>query len=132
MLKNLLNQKINVLEKSMEPSLIHGSSIIMRKIILFYKPRRFDIVHFKKDGSNLIKRVVGLNNERIQIKKGTLLINGNKISEEYTDDKYIYDFPEMIIGKNELFLMGDNRKISIDSRKFGPVKINNILSFQRL
>ena len=48
MLKNLLNQKINVLEKSMEPSLIHGSSIIMRKIILFYKPRRFDIVHFKK------------------------------------------------------------------------------------
>ena len=71
-------------------------------------------------------------NERIQIKKGTLLINGNKISEEYTDDKYIYDFPEMIIGKNELFLMGDNRKISIDSRKFGPVKINNILSFQRL
>ena len=38
----------------------------------------------------------------------------------------------MIIGKNELFLMGDNRKISIDSRKFGPVNIKNILSFQRL
>ena len=38
----------------------------------------------------------------------------------------------MVIGKDELFLMGDNRKISIDSRKFGPVKINNILSFQRL
>ena len=35
MLKNLLNQRINILEKSMEPSLIHGSSIIMRKIILF-------------------------------------------------------------------------------------------------
>ena len=132
MLNNLLNQRINILEKSMEPSLIHGSSIIMRKIILFYKPRRFDVVHFKKDGTNLIKRVVGLNNERIQIKNGELVINGNKISEKYINDKYIYDFPEMVIGKDELFLMGDNRKISIDSRKFGPVKIKNILSFQRL
>ena len=132
MLKNLLIQKINILEKSMEPSLIHGSSIIMRKIILFYKPRRFDVVHFKKDGVNLIKRVVGLNNERIQIKNGELVINGNKISEKYIDNEYIYDFPEMVIGKDELFLMGDNRKISIDSRKFGPVKIKNILSIQRL
>ena len=71
-----------------------------------------------------------MNNERIQIKKGELLINGNKISEEYTDDKYIYDFPEMIFGKNELFLMGDNRKLFID-RKFDSVKINNILIFSK-
>tara|TARA_B100000945_G_scaffold96318_1_gene75277 strand:+ start:192 stop:590 length:399 start_codon:yes stop_codon:yes gene_type:complete len=132
MLKNLLNQKINILEKSMEPSLMHCSSIIMRKVILFYKPRRFDIVYFKKDGLNQIKRVVGLNNERVQIKKGILVVNGNKISEKYIDNEYIYDFPEMVIGKDELFLMGDNRKMSIDSRKFGPVKIKNILSFQRL
>ena len=132
MLKNLFNQKINIIEKSMEPSLLNGTSIIMRKIIFFYKPKRFDIVHFKNNKMNLIKRVVGLSNETIQVKKGILNINGKRISENYISKNHIFDFPEIVIGKGELFVMGDSRKISIDSRKFGPVKIKKILSFYRL
>ena len=131
MLKNLFNQKINIIEKSMEPSFLNGSSITMRKIIFFYKPKRFDIVHFKKNNKNLIKRVVGLSNETIQIKKGILIINGKRIPENYISSNYVFDFPEIVIGKDEIFLMGDSRKISIDSRKFGPIKIKNILSFYR-
>ena len=132
MLKDLFSQKINIIEKSMEPSLLNGSSIIMRKIIFFYKPKRFDIVHFKNNKMNLIKRVVGLSNETIQVKKGILIINGKRISENYISKNHIFDFPEIVIVKGELFVMGDSRKISIDSRKFGPVKIKKILSFYRL
>ena len=132
MLKNLFNQKINIIEKSMEPSLHNGSSIIMKKIIFFYKPKRFDIVHFKNNKKNLIKRVVGLSNETIQVKKGILIINGKRISENYISKNHIFDLPEIVIGKGEIFVMGDSRKISIDSRKFGPVKIKKILSFYRL
>ena len=81
---------------------------------------------------DLIKRVVGLSNETIQVKKGILIINGKRISENYISKNHIFDFPEIVIGKGELFVMGDSRKISIDSRKFGPVKIKKILSFYRL
>ncbi|MBA4715654.1 MAG: S26 family signal peptidase, partial [Chloroflexi bacterium] len=56
MFKNILKQKINIIDNSMEPSLKHGDFIVMRKIIFSYDPKRFDLIFFKNNGMNLIKR----------------------------------------------------------------------------
>ena len=81
----------------------------------------------------MIKRVVGLPGEHIEVtKKEGLLINGKRIYETYLGDKYMNDFSWVdrdngwTLADDEVFLMGDNRAISTDSRSFGPLKINEI------
>ena len=131
MLKNILKQKINITDKSMEPTFMHGDFIVMRKIIFSYDPKRFDLILFENKGINILKRVVGLKNEIIEISNGNLIINENLLKEDFNDSKFIFDFPKTILKKDEVFVLGDNREFSKDSRNFGAVKIKNILSFYR-
>ena len=132
MLKNILKQKINIIDKSMEPTLKHGDIIVMRKVIFSYDPKRFDLIYFKNNGINLLKRVIGLRNEVIEISKGNLIINENLLKEDFKDNKFNFDLPKTILKKDEVFVLGDNREFSKDSRNFGAIKIKNILSFYRL
>ena len=132
MFKNILKQKINVIDKSMEPTLKHGDFIVMKKIFFSYKPKRFDVIYFKNNRINLIKRVVGVKNEIIEVSKGKLIINEKVVKEEFIENNYFYNFPKTILKKDEVFVLGDNREFSKDSRKFGAIKIKNILSFYRV
>tara|TARA_B100001250_G_C19195681_1_gene527158 strand:+ start:109 stop:507 length:399 start_codon:yes stop_codon:yes gene_type:complete len=129
--KNILKQKINIIDNSMEPTLKHGDFIVMRKIIFFYDPKRFDLISFKNNGMNLIKRVVGVKDEIIEISKGNLIINENLFKEDFIENKFNFNFPKTILKKDEVFVLGDNREFSKDSRNFGAIKIKNILSFYR-
>jgi len=87
-----------------------------------------------EDGTNtyLCKRVIGLPGETVLIKDGYVYINGEILDESlYTEMGTTY-IPgkvseEWILGDNEYFLMGDNRKHSKDSRYFGVVKTENIM-----
>ena len=107
--------------ESMVPTLDGGEIMILKKYDTTYE--RFDIVVVNKsvEGDNLIKRVIGLPGETIRYKNGKLYINGKII-----EDKYAYgdtdNFQEIILGKDEYFLMGDNREISLDSRSLGIIK----------
>ena len=97
--------------------------------------KRGDIVGARSEalGVDMIKRVVGLPGEHIEVtKKEGLLINGKRIYETYLGDKYMNDFSWVdrdngwTLADDEVFLMGDNRAISTDSRSFGPLKIDEI------
>lgn len=120
---------------SMETQLHNGDHLLMSK--LSYKigtPDRFDIVIFPfEEDVCFVKRVIGLPGETIQIIDGYVYIDGNLLQ----DDTYCKDLIEnpgvlsesYVIGNDEVFVMGDNRNNSLDSRfsAVGTIKIKDIL-----
>lgn len=90
---------------------------------------RFDIVVLYKPGEpgkSIIKRVIGLPGEIIEIKKGDVYIDEKKIIEPYLkkEKDVMYrsiDMNPLLIHKGHYFVIGDNRPVSQDSRVFGPV-----------
>lgn len=89
---------------------------------------RDDIVVVKLENRNIIKRVIGLPNETIEIKNSDVYINGDLFEEPYLDDS-IKTYPDMTIKipSDSIFVMGDNRENSLDSRSIGAIKIDDIM-----
>ncbi len=94
---------------------------------------RYDIVVLYKPyevRKSIIKRVVGLPNEVIELKNGDLYINHIKIDQPYLKKKDVstnINMQAMKIREKHYFVLGDNRSISVDSRFFGAVPQNHIL-----
>lgn len=88
---------------------------------------RFDIVVLDEvmDNETVIKRVYGMPNETIEIRNNKIYINDEVIKDEYAFGT-TSDYPKTTLGKDEYFLLGDNRLVSKDSRSFGVVKKENI------
>jgi signal peptidase I len=117
---------------SMIPTLEIGDRVLVNKFIYrFTDPSRGDIIVFESvDNSNedLIKRVVGLPGDRIAVRGGKLFVNGERQREPYTNKK-LPDrsfYAQTRVPKNHVFVMGDNRGNSADSRVFGPLPEKNI------
>ncbi len=116
---------IRVNGDSMKKTLIDKDIMILNKISYRFKDiKRLDIVVVKYGKEYIIKRVIGLPGDEIECKENKLYINGKLVQE-----KYVYtetnDF-KIKVDKNEYFVMGDNRKVSIDSRKIGAVNKKDI------
>ncbi len=121
-MSRFITERVIVRNHSMEPTLDDGDSVLIDKISYrFRDPKRFDIVVFKQKGTGeeLIKRVIALPSETVQIIDGEFYINGEKI-----DDVEGLDPPEeagiaakpLELGVGEYFVVGDNRAESTDSR----------------
>ncbi|HAF60466.1 MAG TPA: signal peptidase I [Clostridiales bacterium UBA9856] len=137
----LLTQLIKptiVREHSMEATLQEYDYIILnRQAYLFSEPKVGDIIVFHTDlvQSNgkeklLIKRVIGLPGDRIFISDGKVYRNGEPLDEPYTLDGYTAsEMEEVVVPEDSLFVMGDNRQNSIDSRdsSVGFVSYDSIL-----
>ena len=126
-----LAQATQVLGQSMEPNLHTDQRLVVEKVSYrFHGPRRGDIVvlDMPKAGPDLlIKRVIGLPGEKIYSKDGQVYINDEPIEEPYVLNPGGRDIPEQIIPPLHIFVMGDNRRFSNDSRNFGFVPIDNII-----
>lgn len=125
----LIPVKINGI--SMEPTYRDGSVNLVNA--LYYNSReikRGDIVTIAIGSGReymYLKRVVGFPGERVSFRRGRLLIDGKVVSEPYIKYEYNWDMPEVLVGENEYFVVGDNRRIPIETHKMGRVDKDRIV-----
>ena len=130
--------------ESMMPTLENHERIILNKFSTRVGDiNRFDIIVFHATReTDYIKRVIGLPGDHVEYRNDTLYINGEKYEESYlTKSKEDYkkmnqrltlDFKledytgEKVVPENEIFVMGDNRRNSLDSREIGTISIDEI------
>jgi signal peptidase I len=144
-IQTFVAQPYRVQQQSMEHTLEPDQYVLVDKLTpRFDTYKRGDIVVFtppadwvQEDGTPFIKRVIGVGGETVEIKDGKVLINGTTI-----DEKYIYrdapgdppqetivqgDASRWVIAPGDLFLMGDHRQNSQDSRTFGEVPVSQVI-----
>ena len=106
--------------RSMEPTLHDGERLFVNKFIYrFHPPKRGDIIVFSPHGApekKYIKRVIGLPGDTVAIRNGKTFINGEPIQEDYIYEEMRGSFPAQEVPKNSVFVLGDNRNHSADSR----------------
>lgn len=114
---------------SMNPKYKNNDFMFLNKIIYSFKPiRRGEVIVLKYKNNDLIKRIIGLPNDKIKVENGKLYINNKEYYENYINSYTAsYDFDEITLKDNEYFVMGDNRYNSYDSRNFGTITKNNII-----
>ncbi len=144
-IQNFVAQPYKVQQESMEHTLLPEQYVLVDKLTpRFDTYKRGDIVVFtppedwvQDNGTPFIKRVIGVSGDTVEIRDGDVLINGTKIDEPYLFAAAPGDPPQSTtadpdqskwtIPEGELFLMGDHRQNSADSRAFGPVPIENVI-----
>lgn len=97
------------------------------------KPARGDIIAFGANQQRvMIKRVIGLPGDRIEIRRGTLYRNGKAITHEpyvkfQPQSGKKWSYKSRIVQDEHLFVMGDNRDLSVDSKDFGTIPYENLI-----
>jgi signal peptidase I len=143
-IQTFVAQPYKVQQQSMEHTLEPDQYVLVDKLTpRFDAYSRGDIVVFnppsdwaQEDGTPFIKRVIGLPGDTVVIRDGDVFINGTKIDEPYLYATAPGDPPQpttagsenrWVIPAGELFLMGDHRQNSADSRTFGPVEESSVI-----
>ena len=109
-------------EESMKPALMPDEYVLSTK--LKEAPKRGDLVIFTNTEKNIdvVKRVIGLPNENVSSSEGAIIINSEKIDDEWSQG-LTDDFVSVELGNDEIFVLGDQRSISTsDSRTLGPIR----------
>lgn len=135
--------------ESMVPTLLVQDRLVVEKIsnytgkptrgeiLVFYPPftgdqsdditsRTMRWLGFTKNVA-YIKRVIGLPGETVEVKNGSVFIDGKPLEEEYIKEKPMYEYGPLKLKENELFMMGDNRNNSLDSHAWGPLPMKNVI-----
>jgi signal peptidase I len=135
-------QPFEVRQESMAPGLEPGQNVLVDKLTPRWDPyKRLDIVVFtppsvwtEATGSPFIKRVIGVGGDEVEIRDGLVFVNGSELAEPYLDKRTgdsglsAADGPNRwLVPTGDLFVMGDNRTNSIDSRVFGPIPSEDVL-----
>lgn len=116
---------------SMLPTLRPGDQVLVDRLTYdFEDVRRGDVIAFEdpeRPGEVAIKRVVALPGDTIEIRAGTLLVNGVRQREPYLDERPGGFYGPTIVPRGHLFVLGDNRAHSIDSRFSGPIPGDDVV-----
>jgi signal peptidase I len=139
--RSFLLQQFYISGPSMEPTLYQNNRVLVDKLSYrFRDPRRSEVVVFDRetvaDGTvqhdDLIKRVIAIPGDTVEIQQCTVIVNGTPLVEEYLDPFYesqsdpvdrcrTVDLAPVVVEPDHLFVLGDNRVESFDSRAFGPI-----------
>jgi len=128
LLRDVVVETVRIGSDSMAPTLRRGDTALLDKITLRVRdPRREDLVAFRspQDGELTVKRVVGVAGDVVELRDAVLYVNGVRTEEPQVD--LVADdgtwFGPVTVPAGAVFLMGDNRSASIDSRAYGAVPV---------
>jgi signal peptidase I len=154
-IKTFLIQPFWIPSESMLPTIEVNDRVMVNKLAYNWgEPHRGDVVVFRdpreeeieesvpeavirsvleavgirtRGRDDLIKRVIGLPGETVEVKDNRVIIDGTPIEEPYLPEVFMPDEPAITIGDTEVFVMGDNRNASFDSRRFGPIPLEDLV-----
>jgi signal peptidase I len=116
--------------QSMEPTLKPGDQALVEKLS-GHSPKRGDLVafHSPRNGDILLKRVVAVGGDSVGLEDGVLVVDGRPVNEPFVDHEAIDSvyFGPVRVRPATVFVMGDNRANSEDSRDFGAVRTSSII-----
>jgi signal peptidase I len=123
-------QNYRIENHSMEPNFYEGQFVLVNKLAYrLGEPQRGDVVVFhnpRNTNEDYIKRIVGLPGDTVEVRDAKVFINGEALVEDFPHN-YIMQgeyMPPVTVADSQLFVMGDNRPNSSDSRVFGPIDQN--------
>lgn len=124
LVRTFIATPVRVNGSSMYPTLKGNEIMLLNKLGHI---DRFDIVVLKIDNreDNLIKRIIGLPGESVEIKDNDIYINDKKLEDKFGYG-VTYNIDKVTLKDDEYFILGDNRKISLDSRVFGTIHKSEI------
>ncbi len=137
--KTFVATNYQVIGKSMMPTLSHNDRVIVSKIS---EIERMDIVIFHSEEDDYVKRVIGLPGDTIQYEQDRLYINGKQLDEPFLEKNPMYQNPSerftedftldeltgsKRVPKDKIFVLGDNRLSSLDSRHFHFINKEEII-----
>ena len=135
-------QPVQIVGDSMSLFLNNHDLVFVNKVVFSLESiQRFDIVVIdnKKTKNQIIKRVIGLQGEYIEYKDDVLYINGHIVEEDFLDIDFVKEMKMIYnsrcftddfvyqVQDDEIFVLGDNRKKSQDSRVYGGFRLNDIV-----
>jgi len=148
LLRTFVVQQFYIAGPSMETTLYGNDRVLVNKLAYrFGQPQRGDVIVFDRVTTNgdtvqhddLIKRVIGLPGERLEVRDCVVFVDDVALEEpwlppEMTDTSYdpstrcgTSNVEPVTLGEDEVFLIGDNRPMSFDSRMFGPIHVDLIV-----
>jgi signal peptidase I len=129
---HLTLEQVIVYQSSMQPTLKEGQHLfISRAALFFHSPERGDIVIFDcpqyVSSIPLVKRVIGMPGDTIEIKSGSVYVNGVALEEPYIKESPGYTVDALTVPEDNYFVLGDNRNVSNDSHCGWTVPEANII-----
>ena len=126
---------------SMRDTIVEGDTLLGERVSLYFgDPEAGDIVTFDSplDGETLIKRVIAVGGQTVDLVDGSVYVDGERLDEPYTEGKPSYSLSDLpgsagieypyVVPDGCVWVMGDNRTNSKDSRYFGPVSVDDVTS----
>jgi signal peptidase I len=127
---NFATGRFRIEGPSMQPNLSEGQYLIINKLVYrFGSPARGDIIvfhHPRNPGRDLIKRIIGLPGETVEIRQGDVYVDGTALMEPYVMNRGRYSV-RYELGADEFFVLGDNRPNSDDSHNWGVLEESKIV-----
>lgn len=136
-IRYFLFQPFFVRGQSMEPNFENGDYLIINEISYrFSAPKRGEVIVFKYPNNptqRYIKRIIGLPGETVEIKGGSIIIYNREEKQTLDESDYLSSNVQtpgdirVSLNDGEFFVLGDNRLLSSDSRRWGPLRRENII-----
>ena len=119
-IRSFIAEPIRVDGDSMIPTLVHNEDMLVEKMSYWFSdPLRGDIIicYYPGYTESCVKRVIGLPGETVEVRGGKIFINGSELNESaYWNGQIVGDMDPVVIGARQVFVVGDNRNGSKDSR----------------